>query len=107
MSDEPLAAPPAATDHPGYFQRAEQAVEHLIEHPAAMLVGAARIAPEIAAAARDHAGTVFDVAGDILAVLKVIDPQDAAAIEAAEVLVPKVLAMAESAARIGQALHHA
>lgn len=98
-------APPAAPSaQPGYFQRAEQAVQRILPHAGAV---ALEDATRIETAVKDHAGTVFDVAGDVLAILKLIDPADAPAITAAQVLIPKVLAMAESAARIGQALHHA
>lgn len=107
MSEQPQPAPPAAPAE-GFFGRAERAVEHVLPHPAAVVLeDAARIATEVAAAVKDHAGVVFDVAGDVLAVLKVVDPADAPAIAAAQVLVPKVLAMAESAAKIAGQLHNA
>jgi hypothetical protein len=46
---------------------------------------------------------VVDVAGDGVALLKLIDPGDAALASAAEAFLPKLLAMAESAARVAGA----
>lgn len=54
-------------------------------------------------AVRDHAGVVFDVAGDAVTILKLINPADAAAVTAAEAFLAKVLTMTESAAQIASA----
>lgn len=101
MTETPQApAPPAAPaepPQPGFFERA---AGHVFPHghPAA-----AAVPGELKAAFRDHAGTVFDVAGDVLALLGTggADQADAA------VLAPKVLAMAEGAARLAGVLHNA
>jgi hypothetical protein len=52
-----------------------------------------------------HASQVLDVAGDALAVVKLIAPQDAGAAEAADAFIAKVLGMVQSATAIaGKAL---
>jgi hypothetical protein len=64
---------------------------------------AGHIAADISVALQDHAGTVFDVAGDGVALLKLIDPADAALASAAAAFLPKLLGMAGSAARVAAA----
>ena len=64
---------------------------------------AGHIAADVNAALRDHAGTVYDVAGDFFAVLKLIDPADAPLVAAAEALLPKVLQMVEKATALASA----
>jgi len=61
---------------------------------------AATLADDLKAAVQSHASSVFDVAGDLLKALAVIDPADATAMSAISALVPKVLAMAGSAAQV-------
>jgi hypothetical protein len=103
----PAPVPPAAVElipgaepHTGFLERVLHPGE--ARHAAAET---ARVAPVVAAAVRDHASTVFDVAGDVLAVVKLVDPGNTAAIGAAEALLPKVLAMTTSAAGLVAAAH--
>jgi hypothetical protein len=61
---------------------------------------AATLAGDLRAEIADHAGQVLDVAGDALALVKIVAPQDAAAAAAVEAFVAKVLTMAQSAAKL-------
>ena len=61
---------------------------------------AAGIDADLKTALTDHASQVLDVAGDALAFVKLVAPQDAAAAEAVDTFIGKVLAMAQSAAKI-------
>ncbi len=102
MTDQtPVIDPgPAVADPPGFFTREAQRFLPRAEHAEAE---AGHIAAEVQAAIQDHAGTVFDVAGDGVALLKLIDPGDAVLASAAAAFLPKLLAMAESAARVAGA----
>lgn len=98
---EPIAKTPV--DPPeggGFFTREWDRLRGPAGHAEA---DAGRIAADVGTMLRDHAGTVFDVAGDVVQLAKLIDPADAPVLAALDVLVPKVLAMAENAARIAQA----
>jgi hypothetical protein len=100
MSEQQAAPPAAPAQHAetGFFGRAERAVEHVFpraEHDTAAL----------AAAVHRHAPAVFTVAGDLLPLLAAIDPANAAALETAEALLPKVLAMINGAAGLLAAAH--
>jgi hypothetical protein len=95
-SPEPASPPPAAG---GPLTRAENWFRGHAGHAEA---DAAAFAADVSTALRDHAGTVFDVAGDVVQLAKLADPADAPLFAALDALVPKVLAMAESAARIAQ-----
>lgn len=95
----PVDPGPAKPPEPGFFERA---AEHLLPRAEHAEAEAAHIAADVLAAFQDHAGTVFDVAGDCLLLLRLIDPADAALFAAASALVPKVLAMAEKATALAQ-----
>jgi len=82
---------------PGFFEREIGKILPRAE------ADAAEAAADVATALRDHAGTVFDVAGDVIAVAGYVDPADATLLAALDALVPKVLAMAESAASVAGA----
>lgn len=94
---EPASAEPAP---PGFFTRLEDKILPRAE------ADAARITIDVAAAVQAHAGQVFDVAGDVLALLKLVDPADAALASSAAALLPKVLGMAESAAKVAGSVMH-
>jgi hypothetical protein len=96
----PASAPPAAASAPGFFERM---AEHLVPHAEHAGAEAGTIAADVKAALTDHASEVFDVSGDLLALLKLVDPADAALAEAVAALVPKVVSMASSAASIASA----
>jgi hypothetical protein len=99
-SQPPVIDPgPATADPPGFFTREAERFLPGVRHAEAE---AGRIAGDVSTALQDHAGTVFDVAGDVFGVLKLIDPADAPLIAAAEALVPKVLAMVEKATALAQ-----
>ena len=72
-----------------FFHRGEQDMAAVIAR-----------APGIEAAIRDHAGQVFDVAGEVLSLLSLIDPQAAPAVAAGDLVLAKVLSMVTSAAAI-------
>jgi hypothetical protein len=94
------SAPPAAAAAPGYFERIE---DKILPHARHAEADVSSWAADIRAALQDHAGSVFDVAGDVVQLAKLADPADASLFAALDALVPKVLAMAESAARIAGA----
>lgn len=87
-------APAQAEQHGGFISTAESWLHRAETAPAAA---------RLISAVRDHAGVVFDVAGDAVTVLKLINPADAAAVTAAEAFLAKVLTMTESAAQIASA----
>ena len=91
---------PAAPAAPGYFERLE---DKILPHARHAEADVSSWAADIRAALQDHAGSVFDVAGDVVQLAKLADPADASLFAALDALVPKVLAMAESAARIAGA----
>ena len=63
------------------------------------------VTADLKAELTDHASQVLDVAGDALAVVKLIAPQDAGAAEAVDAFIAKVLSMVQSATQIaGKAL---
>lgn len=63
------------------------------------------VTADLRAELTDHASQVLDVAGDALAVVKLIAPQDAGAAEAVDAFIVKVLSMVQSATQIaGKAL---
>jgi hypothetical protein len=104
---EPMPESPPEPANPP----AEGPIEHVADwfhnHGAHAEAEAGHIAADVNAALRDHAGVVFDVAGDFFAVLKLIDPADAPLIAAAEALLPKVLTMVEKATALASAtLNH-
>ena len=101
QAPEPATPVPAAEpDQGGFFTREFGKILPRAEHAEA---DAGHLAADVKAALQDHAGQVFDVAGDALQLLKLIDPADAALAAAAEALLPKVLAMAERAAALASA----
>jgi hypothetical protein len=91
--------PPAGTE-PGFFPRLEDRVLPHAQHAEA---GAAAFAADVSTALRDHAATVLRGTADAMDVLRLIDPADADLFAEAEALVPRLLGMAESAARIAGA----
>jgi hypothetical protein len=97
---EPVPESPPEPAEPGFFTRT---AEHLLPHLEHGEAEAGHIAADVNAALRDHAGVVFDVAGDFFAVLKLIDPADAPLAAAAEALLPKVLQMVEKATALASA----
>jgi hypothetical protein len=98
MSENTAPEPAApAQGEPGFFERA---VEKVLPHAE---VKAPSITGDVKGALTGHASSVFDVAGDLLALTRIIDPADAAAVLAVEALVPKVLAMAANAAGLASA----
>ena len=97
MSETDPETNPPAQDDGGFFIKA---AEHLLPHLEHAEADAGRIAADVSAALREHAGTVFDVSSGILGML---DPADAPLIAAAEALEPKVYAMAEKAAALAAA----
>jgi hypothetical protein len=80
-----------------FFHRADQDAEALIAS-----------VPGFNAAVKAHAGVVFDVAGDVLALAKIADPAISPALvpvsAALTALEAKVLAMAQSAAQMASAV---
>ena len=93
----PEPAPPAADGPLGHM------TDWFHAHAGHAEAEAGHIAADVNAALRDHAGTVFDVAGDFFAVLNLIDPADAPLVAAAEALLPKVLQMVEKATALASA----
>jgi hypothetical protein len=93
----PEPAPPAAEGPLGHM------TDWFHAHAGHAEAEAGHIAADVNAALRDHAGTVFDVAGDFFAVLNLIDPADAPLVAAAEALLPKVLQMVEKATALASA----
>lgn len=88
-SPPPVPAPP----QPGFFQRAERAVESILpraEHAAA----------DVAVALEDHAGSVLDITAEAVALLKLADPADAALFSAITALAGRVLGVAVAAKTI-------
>lgn len=104
MSETPAQppAPPAVPAEPAQAGFFERIAEHL-PHSGHAAADGAVFAEDVKAAIKAHAGTCFDVAGDVLQLLELADPGDAAA----EELAGKVLAMAGSAAKIAGAVHSA
>lgn len=98
--EQPASPAAPAAPQPGFFTREAERLLPRAEHAEA---DAGHLAADVKAALQDHAGQVFDVAGDALQLLKLIDPADAALAAAAEALLPKVLAMAERAAALASA----
>ena len=103
----PVTTPPATSatpQQPGFLGRLEG---RFLPHAEAVIHGAEaeglKLTAEFAAGLQDHSGIAFDVAGDVLNLLKVIDPADDAAVAALAALLPKVIDLAGSAARIVQA----
>ena len=100
-SSQPVIDPgPAVVNPPGFFTREAERLLPGARHAEA---DAGHLAADVKAALQDHAGQVFDVAGDCGQLLRLIDPADAALAAAAEALLPKVLAMAERAAALASA----
>ena len=94
MSEQPAAQPPAAPakpGEPGFFTRLEDKILPKAE------ADAAKVAASLASALQDRSGEALDVAGDFLALVKLIDPADAPLATAAQALLPKMIAMAENA----------
>ena len=100
MSETDPETNPPAQDDGGFFIKA---AEHLLPHLEHAEADAGRIAADVSAALREHAGTVFNVSSGILGMLKMIDPADASLFAAAQALEPKVYAMAEKAAALAAA----
>ena len=98
--EQPASPAAPAAPQPGFFTREAERLLPRAEHAEA---DAGHLAADVKAALQDHAGQVFDVAGDALQLLSLIDPADAALAAAAEALLPKVLAMAERAAALASA----
>jgi hypothetical protein len=83
----------------GFFTRLEDRFVPHAEHAEADV---STWAADVSTALRDHAGTVFDVSGDLMSLVKLIDPADAPLFAAAEALVPKVYAMVQKATALAQ-----
>jgi hypothetical protein len=83
---------------------AREAHESLAEHVGDWFrhadADAVTLVGDLRAELTDHAGQVLDVAGDALALVKLIAPQDAALAESLDAFITKVLTMAQSAAKI-------
>ena len=96
MSETPTApATPVPPSQPGPIGRLVERVEarfdpdvKRVEQAAAGLTDAAK------AFLTDHASTVYDVTGDLIGAIKLIDPSDTAALAAFQALLPKVVAVA-------------
>jgi hypothetical protein len=100
QAPESASPPLPEPDQGGFFTRE---FGKILPHAERTEAEAGQVAADVKAALQDHAGTVFDVSGDVLAVLKLIDPADAPLAAAAGALLPKVLAMAEKAAALASA----
>lgn len=102
------AAPAAPATMPGPH---EGPVERLIERfrPEAEHAGreAAVLGEDVRAAILDHRAGLFDLAGDVLGVLKLADPADAPLAGAAEGLLLKVVTAAGNAGKIYAAVRAA
>jgi len=72
-----------------FFHRGEQDMAAVIAR-----------APGIEADIKAHAGQVFDVAGEVLSLLSIVDPQAAPLVAAGDLVLAKVLSMVTSAAAI-------
>lgn len=96
----PVDPGPAKPPEPGFFSREAQRLLPHVQHAEAET---GRIAADVLAAIQGHAGQVYDVAGDCIKLLELIDPADAPLFAAASALVPKVLAMVERATALAQA----
>lgn len=96
-------APPAAqpAPQPGFIGRLE---EKILPHAEAAAATAKTITAELSAGIQEHSGVAWDVAGDVVNLLKVIDPNDDAAVAALAALLPKAVTLAASAARIAGAV---
>jgi hypothetical protein len=84
----------ATTAPPGPIERFEERIAGHAEAEAADLSAALKTTLQ------DHAGAVLDVSADFLKIVAVLDPADATATAAMSALVPRVLAMASSAAQL-------
>jgi hypothetical protein len=60
---------------------------------------AAKVATALQSALQDRSGEILDVAGDFIAMAKLVDPAAGPLADSVQALLPKVLAMAENAAR--------
>lgn len=94
----PAAAPPAAGE-PGPITRLAEKFHlggelHAAEHVVAT------VATDVQTLAGHHSA-IFAVVAEMLHLVEVLDPADAPAIAAAEALLPKLFAMAASAAAAG------
>ena len=104
MSESDPETPPEGTAPEGGEEEGflERAAGHLLPHLEHAEAEAGHISAEVRAELQEHAVTVFGVAGEVLSVLKAVDPADAALFAAAGALVPKVYAMVEKAAVLAQ-----
>ena len=75
---------------PGFFERVKDEILPHAEHAGADV---ARIVIAAGGDIQDHAGAVYDLSADVLALVKMIDPADAALAAAGAALIPKVLAV--------------
>jgi hypothetical protein len=103
IPEVPVSETPPEADLPAAEGPITRVADWFRDHGGHAGAGAGHIAADIGVALQDHAGTVFDVAGDGVALLKLIDPADAALASAAAAFLPKLLGMAESAARVAAA----
>jgi hypothetical protein len=92
--------PEPAQPGAGFFGRE---LGKILPHAQHAEADAAAFAADVSTALRDHAATVLRGTADAMDVLRLIDPADAALFAEAEALVPRLLGMAESAARIAGA----
>lgn len=97
-------APESPPEQGGFFTRAEHALLPHLEHGEAE---AEHVLADAAALARDHAGQVYSIAGELMTVLKLIDPADAALFTAAEAFLPKLFALVMKVTADAQAAHGA
>lgn len=95
----PPPVPPAPAAGTGFFTRME---EKILPHAEHLEADVAHVIADAGTAIQDHAGTVYDVSGDVLALLRMIDPADAPLAAAAEALLPKVFAMVAKATALAQ-----
>jgi|HubBroStandDraft_6_1064221.scaffolds.fasta_scaffold1518704_1 hypothetical protein len=112
MTEQPAQPPqgapvPPASPVPPHQGPLEHLAARFLPHAEAVIHDAEaeglKLTAEFSAALQGHAGEVFDIAGDVMGLLKVIDPGDAVAVEALAALIPKAVAVAGSAARLAQA----
>ena len=102
MTETATAVATGSADAPegGFFSRE---LGKILPHAQHAEADVSAWAADVSAALRDHAATVLRGTADAMDVLKLIDPADAELFAAAEALVPRLLGMAESAARIAGA----
>jgi hypothetical protein len=100
----PPSAPPPPPQQPGLIGRLEERLlphaEHAVQDAEA---GGLRLTADFAGALQGHAGEVFDLAGDVVGLLKLVDPADDAAVAALAALIPKAYAITASVTRLAQA----